>query len=223
MIDQVLTVFFMGLFGSAHCVGMCGSLCGAATINQSRLRSLSLSLVLSIGRISSYVLAGAITAASVDMLQRLSGMQDGFSILRPIAAVMMILAGLYISKFWTVLTYLEKAGSVIWKRLQPLGSGLLPVRSLKHAFLFGLLWGWLPCGLVYSALVWSLSSGHAVNGALIMLAFGFGTLPALLTSGVLANQMVKWLQNSMIRNLLGLLIIMMGVHNLWQVMPSPIF
>lgn len=223
MTEQFLAVFLMGLFGSAHCIGMCGSLCGAATINNTPRRSIYLSIVMSAGRITSYAFAGAITAASVNALQQLSGTQSAFSFLRPVAAIMMILAGLYISKLWTALRYLEKAGAILWRRIQPFSARILPVRSTSHAFLFGLLWGWLPCGLVYSALVWSLSSADAVNGALLMLAFGVGTLPSLVISGVLANQLSRWLQNSGVRNILGLLIIMMGIYNLLQVMHLPIF
>lgn len=219
MLEQLFALFLMGLFGGVHCIGMCGSLCAAATLNNPPQRAITLGFFLSLGRIFSYTLAGAITAASVGMLQTLSGAQSGLAILRPAAAIMMILAGLYISRLWTGLSKLEAAGAILWRRLQPIGASLLPVRSPQHAFLFGVLWGWLPCGLVYSALVWSLSSARAFDGALLMLAFGCGTLPALLLSGVLANRVANWLQQSGIRYLLGMMIILMGLYNLIELMP----
>jgi hypothetical protein len=82
--------------------------------------------------------------------------------------------------------------------------------------LLGLVWGWLPCGLVYSMLIWALGSGGAVDGALLMLAFGIGTLPNLLATGLLAGQFVRRLQQPRVRAAAGVLLILFGLYTLYR-------
>ena len=111
---------------------------------------------------------------------------------------------------------LEKTGSVIWQRLEPFGRRLMPVKDRRHAFLLGMIWGWLPCGLVYSVLIWSVSAGSMQQGGLMMLAFGLGTLPNLLAMGVVAGKLVQFMRQPMIRKMAGLLVILFGVYTVWR-------
>ena len=105
---------------------------------------------------------------------------------------------------------------MVWKRIQPLGNGLLPVTSSRRALFLGMLWGWIPCGLVYSVLIWSISAGSIVEGALLMLAFGLGTLPNLLAMGVIAEKLMAFVRQPATRQVAGLLIILFGVYTLYQ-------
>ena len=139
--------------------------------------------------------------------------QNAQRVLLVFAGLFMILLGLYLGGWWSLLARLERAGGVLWRRIEPLGRGLLPVRSARHALLLGLLWRWLPCGLVYSALVWTVASGGALQGGLLMLAFGLGTLPNLLLMGVAAAQLQRWVRRPATRAVAGGLVILFG---LWQ-------
>ncbi|HHH12913.1 MAG TPA: sulfite exporter TauE/SafE family protein, partial [Thiolapillus brandeum] len=121
---------------------------------------------------------------------------------------------------WSGLAKVEQAGGVVWKRIEPLGRRLLPVRSPLHAFLLGMVWGWLPCGLVYSALIWSLSAGGVGQGALLMGAFGLGTLPNLLLMGAAAGWLGGLLRRPLVRKLAGSLVILFGLMMLLQLRPG---
>jgi len=80
----------------------------------------------------------------------------------------------------------------------------------------GLLWGWLPCGLVYSVLVAALATGSALEGGALMLAFGLGTLPALLAMGMAAVRLKRFLQHLWVRRGSGLLVLTFGVVGLMR-------
>jgi len=90
----------------------------------------------------------------------------------------------------------------------------MPVRSLPQALLLGALWGWLPCGLVYSTLLWAASQGDATDSALLMLAFGIGTWPVLLATGLAAERLTSLLRKRGVRTFGGIAVILFGVWTL---------
>lgn len=122
------------------------------------------------------------------------------------ANVLLLLLGLYLAGISTAATKIEGIGKPIWKRLNPLLNKLLPIKSVPACFGVGVLWGWLPCGLVYSASLYALGSGNALHGGLYMLAFALGTLPNLLAMGIFAAQLKTFLQKRMVRLCAGLLV-----------------
>ena len=134
-----------------------------------------------------------------------------------LAALFMILLGLYLGRWWLGLERLERLGASVWRRLEPMGRRLLPVRSPAQALGLGFVWAWIPCGLVYSVLIWSVSSGSAVQGALVMLAFGLGTLPTLLGMGMLTGAAARFADQVWMRKLSGVLVLGFGLYALWQV------
>ncbi|WP_286237699.1 sulfite exporter TauE/SafE family protein [Neptuniibacter halophilus] len=208
------TAFFLGLLGGTHCLGMCGGI--AATVamgNPGGKQNPWLLLGYNSGRIFSYAIAGA-------LLGSLSWLIENPVIqlaLRTFAGLMLVLMGLYIAQWWQLLTRLEQAGGILWKQISPLASRLLPVRNLKQALLLGMLWGWLPCGLVYSTLIWASAASDWSKSAALMAAFGLGTLPAMLLTGMLAAQMKQLLQKRMTKHISGSLIILMGLYTIpWQ-------
>jgi sulfite exporter TauE/SafE len=215
-----ISAFAAGLLGGVHCIGMCGGIVsalgfGVSAENSRGLRLLSLLLSYNLARISSYTLAGAlmggISALAVHWLD-IRALQLA---LQWLAAVFMLLLGLYLGGWWRILAQFEKAGSRLWRRIEPLARTCLPVRSIHQAFLLGIFWGWLPCGLVYSMLIWSVASADALNGALIMLCFGLGTLPNLLAMGVLAGQLRGWVQNTLLRQIAGVTVMGFGMWNVY--------
>lgn len=219
-----LVAFLTGLFGGAHCVGMCGGIVGILSLSQQPstkkptfLQQLPILLGYNIGRIASYVTAGAIVATLGASLIDLTGLDHTKKILALIAAFFMLLLGLYLAGLWNALSKVESAGATLWKRIEPLSRRFIPVNTVQRAIPLGFLWGWLPCGLVYTILIMTLSAGSAVEGALLMLAFGLGTLPNLLAMGVIATRLTKWTRNPKVRLLAGLLVIVMAVITLLRV------
>ena len=208
---DLLSAFIVGLLGGVHCVGMCGGIVSALSFGLPPDRNLPILLAYNAGRISSYALAGALMGALGFYFSGLLPVQLAQRVLLTFAGLFLILMGLYLAGWWNALSRVERAGGLLWRRIEPLGRGLLPVRSVRHALLLGLLWGWLPCGLVYSALVWTVSAGGAAEGAMLMLAFGLGTLPNLLLMGVAAAQLTRWARQPLVRALAGALVIVFGV------------
>lgn len=217
-----ISAFAAGLLGGVHCIGMCGGIVGAlgfATVQQQKsLNFYAILLSYNAARISSYVLAGSlmggISALAVYWLDiRLLQIS-----MQWFAAVLMIVLGLYLAGWTSVLVHIEKAGAGLWRILEPQARRFLPVRTIPQAFVLGLLWGWLPCGLVYSVLLWSIASANAVDGALLMLCFGLGTLPNLLAMGVFAQRLSALVRNLRVRQLAGVMVMGFGLWNLYGVM-----
>jgi sulfite exporter TauE/SafE len=208
---SLLSAFLLGLLSSAHCVGMCGGIMGALVMAipaEARQRRVQLVTAYNIGRVLSYALMGAITALFAGAII----MAGGAAWLRILAGLLLIAMGLYLANWWRGLTRLETLGRYLWVYLQPLGKGLLPVRSLSQAFFLGALWGWLPCGLVYTALAFSMTHGNIAP--LLMLAFGLGTLPAVMATGLAAERFAGLLQKRSVRTGFALLIIAFGIWTL---------
>jgi uncharacterized protein len=189
----LLTAFLVGLLGGVHCVGMCGGIVGTLTmglpreVRNSLARLLPYQLAYNGGRILGYTAAGALMGGLGTLIAVLVPVQTAQRVLYLVAAVFMILLGLYLGGWWRGLARLEHLGAGLWRRIEPLGRRLLPIRSPLAAVGLGFVWAWIPCGLVYSVLIWSISAGGAAEGALLMLAFGLGTLPNLLGLGMLAG------------------------------------
>ena len=210
----------VGLLGGVHCLAMCGGIVGALTLSlkseqQGRAASLPYLLSYNLGRISSYTAAGAIAGGIGVMLAGIVSLQYAQQVLLLLAALFMLAMGLYLGGWWMGLTRIERLGGHAWRHIEPMGRKLLPVRSLKQAFLLGLLWGWLPCGLVYSVLIWATTAGSALNGALLMFSFALGTLPNLLLMGTAANWLSAHTRKPVIRRLAGGLVICFGLYMLY--------
>ncbi|MCV2884213.1 sulfite exporter TauE/SafE family protein [Aestuariibacter sp. AA17] len=207
---SLVTAFLIGVAGSVHCVGMCGGIVSAFSVFIPKgSASLPYYLLYNIGRISSYGVIGALAGALGSGFAQ--SHQQAMHWLTLFAALMLILLGLYIANWWKILTQLEKVGKHVWKYVQPLTKKLLPLSSPIKALPFGMLWGWLPCGLVYSTLTWSVASGSFIQGALIMICFGLGTLPAMLAMGLSANSVKTWLAKPMIQKIIGTSLIIYGL------------
>lgn len=213
----LLGAFAMGLLGGVHCVGMCGGIVGAISLNlpgEQPRPFWPTQLGYNLGRITSYGIAGLLVGGLGSLLASASGVYDAQRVLLALAGVFMLLIGLHIGGWLHLLGPVERAGGLVWRRIEPLGRGLLPVRSAPQAYVLGLVWGWLPCGLVYSALIWALSAGGAVQGGALMLAFGLGTLPNLLLMGAAAARLGSFTRRPAVRWAAGRLLLAMGLLTL---------
>lgn len=216
LLPSLISALVLGLLGGGHCIGMCGGLMGALTMAipvNAKSQRLRLLAFYNIGRISSYSLAGFLVGTL-----GWGASNQGFSEpLRIIAGCLLITMGLYLAGWWYGLGYLERGGRLLWKYIEPLAKKLLPVSKTHQAFLLGGLWGWLPCGLVYSTLIWAASQGNAYESSLLMLCFGLGTLPVLLVTGLAAERISYLLRKRAVRTMGGVLVILFG---LWT-LPGP--
>ncbi len=213
----LIGAFFMGLLGGVHCVGMCGGIVGAVSLQRPGIVPPAFwptQLGYNLGRITSYVLAGFLVGGLGALLASAGSVYAAQRLLLGLAGVFMVLIGLHLGGWLHVLGPVERLGGMLWRRVEPLGRGLLPVRSARHAYGLGLVWGWLPCGLVYSALIWAMSAGSALQGGLLMLAFGLGTLPNLLLMGAAAARLGQFTRRPAVRWAAGGLLLAMGVLTL---------
>lgn len=221
---SLLAVFMVGLLGGVHCLGMCGSIVGMHAAQLPKHPPLSSPVALwpfhlayNAGRLASYALAGALVGAIGQAGLLFRDEVPVQHLLFALSSLMLIALGLYLAGIWGMVRRIEQAGGLLWKRIQPLTRRLLPVTTATRALLLGTLWGWLPCGLVYTVLVSALASGSAPGGALIMLAFGLGTLPNLLAIGLFWENIRRVAQSRRARLLAGSLVAGFGVYGLVKV------
>lgn len=216
LVPLLLSAFVLGLLGGGHCLGMCGGLMGALTMAipaEQRGKRLRLLVAYNLGRVLSYAAAGLLVGLAGWAVAK----SPAAMALRVVAALLLIAMGLYLAGWWSGLTRIETMGRGLWRHIHPVASRLMPVRNMPQALFLGTLWGWLPCGLVYSTLLWSASQGDALDSALLMLAFGIGTWPVLLATGLAAERMTALLRKRGVRMAGGIMVILFG---LWT-LPGP--
>jgi len=204
--------FVTGLLGSAHCLGMCAGISGLFAVNAGIVglrNQLPMALTYNAGRILTYAILGAIVAAFGGVI--IAATPAIGRPIRFITGAVIVLIGLQVAFNWRLLSPIERTGAVLWQKLAPIAKHFVPVTSLPRALGLGLLWGWLPCGLVYSVLLVAATSARPVDGAATMLAFGIGTLPAMVMTGVGAAQLANITRRRGTRIGLGLLIVALGV------------
>jgi len=214
-----LAVFLIGLLGGVHCAGMCGGIVSALSLQMpgAEVRAApawTLHLAYNLGRIASYVIAGAMIGELGSLGLLLNNWLPVQMILYVGANLMMVALGLYLTGATQTLAFVERAGQSLWRRVQPATRRFLPVRGVAQAFPLGMLWGWLPCGLVYSVLAMALLSGSALRGAATLLAFGLGTLPNLMLAGLLLARFRSVIQGRALRLGSGLIVLAFGVWGL---------
>lgn len=221
----LLTALLIGLLGSTHCIGMCGGIVSALTLGirpavGQPVSKFPYMLAYNAGRISSYTLAGIIAGALGQTLLDSVNETVALSVTRWVTGLFLIALGLYLGGFTAALAPLENAGKRIWKHIQPLTGKLLPLSSPLRAYASGLVWGWLPCGLVYSALVWAVGSADPIRGGLLMLVFGLATLPAMLLTGAAALRFGQFTRHQLVRRVAGAVVIVLGLMQLAGVSAS---
>jgi uncharacterized protein len=212
----ISAAFIAGIAGSTHCFAMCGGMAAALGM-RSRVTSPDVrgafinASAYQVGRISGYAVVGALFGLAGATLQSMFDLMRIGAVLRIASGVLLILIALRMLVRWNALAPVERLGARFWSMLQPLAHRAVRSEGSGRALAIGLLWGWLPCGLVYSMLMLAATSESAWHGALIMSAFGLGTLPSMLTSSLLASQLQRVLAQRWPRIISGLLLIAFGV------------
>lgn len=231
---NLLPVLIAGLAGSVHCAGMCGGIvsafsAGAPSAGRMTGRVIPIApmgrataaaeqaghvLAYNAGRIASYMLAGAIAGGLAGGIASLARVASAQTVAYWMANLMLAAMGLYLMDAWRGLARVEAVGGVLWRRVQPLVKPLVPMDTPLKALALGGLWGWVPCGMVYSVLLTAMLAGSALDGALVMGAFGLGTLPMLLAMGMVGARLRQYLQRRAVRVACGLLVLGFGVLGL---------
>lgn len=212
-----LVAFLMGLFSALHCLSMCGSIIGSLTLSLRREirehKRLLLPFVASynLGRITSYSLAGFLAGIAEHVLSLPFGEGHGHRVLQIVSASILFGAGLHIGGWFPRFAYIEKAGVQIWCKIEPYGRRLIPVETLLQSLLFGMVWGWLPCGLVYTALALAATTGDVVRSTFTMFAFGLGTVPTVMGVGVMTSWIVRLSNMKKFRQATGITLIALAL------------
>ena len=215
-----ITAFIVGILGGVHCLGMCGGVVGGLTfsleskVQTSWWRMMSFQLAYNIGRISSYVLIGALFGLFGASLGTVAAFLPVQQLLQMVAGLFMIALGLYLGGWWFGVAKVEQVGQRLWQYLAPYAQKMTPVKHIHQAWLYGLVWGWLPCGLVYSTLIMAMTAASAFEGAAVMLVFGLGTLPNLMLMGVFAFYFTRLSRMVWVKRIAGGSVVAMGA---WQV------
>jgi sulfite exporter TauE/SafE len=214
--NDVLTLgaaVLLGLAASGHCLVMCGGISAAlgmaAAKNSAGRTRPPLLLGYQLGRISAYSLAGLLLAGTFGGLISLLDIESVRRTLRALSALALLLAALV--AFGRLRDPGAGIGRKLWQRLAPLGRRLLPVNTLPRAFTFGMIWGWMPCGFVYSVLLVATLQLDAVRGAMTMAAFGLGTAPTLLITAFGAQRFKGFAALPAARHVAGFVLLLSAV------------
>jgi sulfite exporter TauE/SafE len=185
--SALIGAFLAGLLGGLHCVAMCGGWLAvvsrptsAPLVPASALRAGFLAS--QAGRIATYVLLGVVfgAAGGAAFAVALGPLTRGLYVA---ANVLLLLLAFSIAARGAAFAPLERAGLAVFRRLAPAVTRTAMRHGIAGRFLLGLLWGATPCALVYGVLPVAMLAGGPLEGALVMLAFGLGTLPNLLAAG----------------------------------------
>lgn len=202
--------------GAGHCLAMCGGIISSLSVTSAadvEKKNWYFIVIYQIGRISSYTLFGATAGWFGLQFSHLTPLP----LLKILSGTLLIVMALYVSQLWMGLRHLESVGKLLWIKISPLTKRLLPVTTPTNAFLLGCLWGWLPCGLVYTSLGYALSLGDTLSSASFMLAFGLGTLPATILAGGASLSLKHFLNHKLVRLLSSLIFFLMGIFTLYMV------
>ncbi|MFV0574719.1 MAG: sulfite exporter TauE/SafE family protein [Vibrio sp.] len=212
-----LAAFFIGVLGAGHCMGMCGGIASLMNLgNVPSQQSWLNPLFYNFGRIASYTLIGAIVGGSISSIASYAELNASLAWLRILSSIFMVVLALYIGKWWQGLLAIEKLGQHVWQYISPFGHKLLPIKHPLYAIPFGFIWGWLPCGMVYSMLTWSAAAGNAINGAAAMFFFGLGTLPVMFAVGFGATKFNEIVKSVTFRRIGAIILLFYALFQLYQ-------
>lgn len=214
----LITAISVGLMGSIHCVAMCGGVSSALSLASTNQNTKLYLWLYNLGRISSYSFAGMVVGVLSQSIASLTNYHLIF--LRVLSNILIILMALHLAGIWSGIRQVESVGAVLWKLLKPLNKRIFPVNTRLKAISYGLLWGWLPCGLVYTTLGIAMTSGSVIQSTATMFFFGLGTLPSMLAIGLSTGALQNKLKNPTLRRSLGLLLCTWGLYQLAIVLRS---
>lgn len=216
-----LSALLLALYGTGHCAAMCGGFVAATAAPAARAAAgnhglLRQALPMHAGRLASYAAAGAMAGLLGATPAMLMGSTRFHLVLFSLGALMLVVTGLRIAGVGLLATAPAHRLDSAWQRGLRFAQSLGTSDSASRRAALGVLWGWAPCALVYSALPIALVSGSAFAGAGVMLAFGAGTLPALLGAGWALRRGGLLLPSLLARRLAGSLLVVLAIAGVFQ-------
>ena len=200
-----------GFFGSTHCLGMCSGIAASLGMQTSGTRRSVLLVLYQFGRVSSYAIAGAFAGGAGAMLAGALLPRAVRVLPSVLLGLIMVAIGFTLLTNWGGLRRIEAMGLPLWKRIEPIARRLIPAERPSQALALGFLWGWLPCGLVYTLLTAAAASADMTLGAAIMVSFGIGTMPAMFGASVAAQGIRRFMNRPRLRQAAGALVIGFGL------------
>jgi len=217
-VSVLVTAFFVGLLGSGHCFGMCGGIAaglGSLPVHKDTgdedKPQVTSAVLFNLGRIVTYACLGMASAWILAGAGKMLNVPQWSMILRLLTALMIFLIGLQFLFNWQTLAVIERGGAKVWRFVMPLAVRASTMPGGTGRLLLGLCWGLLPCGLVYSVLLTASAAGNPISGALVMLAFGIGTFPAMFGMSVAAPALAALLSDRWTKKLMGAALIFLAV------------
>jgi len=201
------TAFLAGLLGSGHCFGMCGGI-AAGLGAMAKGRAVVPALQFNLARLFSYAVLGMVAAT---VLSGASGLMPIARWLRLLTAVMILLIGLKFLFNFRGIEFIERGGAGLWKKIMPFAMKAGNRQDGIGRVLLGVCWGFIPCGLVYTVLMTAASTANPVGGATTMLAFGIGTLPAMIGLTAAAPALSAFLEDRTVRRVIGFALVVLAV------------
>lgn len=206
---------FTGILSSAHCLGMCGSIILFLTINLKNKNKKLYNYTYNFGRIISYVIIGFLSGFFGILINELA-YSNLLLAIKLISEISVINIGLYIIFGSKILIILEKFGFFMWNYLQFYIKFLLPIKNFWQAIIIGIIWGFIPCGIVYNVLIWSISFGSITKSSFLMFMFGCGTLPSMLLTGYYSMLYRNFVNNRLTKSIFGFIFIFIGLIGIYS-------
>lgn len=207
----LVAALFMGFFGSPHCLGMCGGLVAAFSLSMkdvSPAKRRALIATYHFGRLSSYAFLGLI--AGLVGTTVLAPLMTSNNIPRILLGLVLVFVGVTMLGA-PFLAKLERVGMRFWQFLSPLRQKVFPLNTFPRALAAGLLWGFLPCGLVYGALLIAVVAHNPLGGAVLMFVFGLGTVPMLVATHETVGWLRKHIGRMRLRQINGAIMVVSGL------------
>lgn len=220
-----LTAFSIGLIGSPHCMGMCGGISGALTFSianpsrdslqeggffRQKYQQVTYPLLFNLGRVLSYSFVGFIVGG-IGYFSNQVFAEAAPKVFRLFMGVSMVLIALQLANWWGGAKKIELLGQKVWGKISPQIKKILPIDRSWKALAVGVLWGWIPCGMVYSVLFMAATTGDNLTASLTMLCFGLGTVPLMTTFGLLSKGVTQRLTLPSYRRVAAMVVLMFGL------------
>jgi sulfite exporter TauE/SafE len=199
----------LGFAASGHCLVMCGGISSALGVATAKGTSgrphTALLVTYQLGRMFSYAIAGALAGGALGFVVRwldVDAVRQGLRLLSSVALVVAALVA-----FGALRDPGARLGQPLWRRVAPIGRRFLPVINVPRALGFGMVWGWMPCGFVYTVVVIAALEHDALRAAATMLAFGVGTTPAMVAIAYGAHRASRFAATGTARRVAGAVLV----------------
>lgn len=220
--SALFAVMIAGFLSSWHCFAMCGGIVGVlsqAEQEKTKRQRIIAWILYNGGRLTTYAIAGFIAGLLGNKVLSVFSLATAQTLGAYLSGGFIIALGLYLGRWWQGLLFLERFGMRFWQALNPIKLKFFSKTNGFGLYVKGLIWGWLPCGLVYSMLIWSVTTGNPYQGSLMMFAFGLSTLPAIFLMAYVNQSFLQSKTSIAIKKVLSVLLVLFGIAIILGIIP----